>query len=87
MWLINLFKRKKTESLKALRTERPGIKLRLKTKKKQYRAVVALTYKGKPLRQFDVTENGYSRDAVAASIEEHMGFKLISVVQLKQKRK
>lgn len=86
--MFKLFSRfKKKEGLEVQRVERPGIKLRLKNPKKQYIGVVAIVWKGKPLRQFDITHEGYSRDVVAKEIQEQLTFKVISCVQNKPKRK
>lgn len=83
-FLLKYFKPKQPV-LKPLKVERPGIKSRLKAKPKHYVGRIALVYKGKPLREFTVHESGYSRDAVAGSIDTNLSFKLLSVVQDKSK--
>lgn len=85
MSLFSWFKKKEPQ-LKPQRVERIGIRHRLKPPKKQYRATVAIVFNGKPLRQFEVTDKGYSRDAVAAKIEEQLTIKLMSVHQVKTKK-
>lgn len=86
--MFKLFSRfKKKEGLPVQRVERPGIKLRLKNPKKKYTGTVAIVFKGKPMRQFTITHEGYSRDKVAKEIQEQLSIKLISCVQDKPKRK
>lgn len=77
----------KSTGLKPLSVERPGIKMRLMKKKpKRYVGTVALVYKGKPIRQFTVHEEGFSRDKVASDLSEMLTVKLMSVKQDKPKK-
>ena len=82
MGLFSFFKR--TPKLKPQRVEKVGLKMRLKNRKHSYEASVAIVYKGKPLRQFNVTETGYSRDKVAEALKNELTLQLISVNQIKK---
>jgi hypothetical protein len=84
--MFGWFKRKKKNALPVQRVERPGIGLRLRNPKKEYTGVVAIVFKGKPLRQFTITQQGYSRDVVAKEINDQLTIKLVSVTQVKPKR-
>lgn len=73
---------KKKNEIQPMRTERVGLSQRLKKpRKKNYIANVAITYEGKPIRQFKTNVKGWSRDNAAHKINEDLGLKLISVVK------
>lgn len=89
MGIVSFIRKKfsKKGELKPLSVERPGLKMRLmKGRRKRYVGTVALIYKDKPIRQFTVHEEGFSRDKVAADLDQKLTVKLISVKQDKSKR-
>lgn len=80
MWILNIFKRKKKEQLEVVPFQGRKIKAPLgKIKPKQYIIKCALTYKDKPLREFEATEQGYSRDKVAENIEANFKIKVLDI--------
>ncbi|MBN9293769.1 MAG: hypothetical protein J0G96_07310 [Flavobacteriia bacterium] len=87
MGLFDFFKNKKEPKLKPLRTAKAPISERVKQSgKKQYKGTVALTYEGKPIRQFTTTVMAYSRDNAAHKINQDLKLKLVSVVKDKSQR-
>lgn len=50
-----------------------------KPRPKTYIATCDMVYNGKAIRQFDVTELGYSRDVVAKKIEDNFEIKVVKI--------
>jgi len=85
MNIFNIFKRKKADELQPLKVKKVSLSQRIaNTGKKQYTAKVAITYEGKPMRQFETTVSAHSRANAAYKVENGLGVKLISVVQKKK---
>lgn len=80
-FLSNLFKRKKSGTSSNEVPPFVGKRKRVygKPKPKTYLATCDMVYNGKAIRQFDVTEKGYSRDVVAKAIEDNFSIKVVKI--------
>ncbi|GEM_PF-2374515 len=82
MWILNIFKRKKKQQIERFVGVAPKTPLG-RIKPKQYIAKCAMVYNGKIIREFDVTEFGYSRDKVSEKIETNFKIR-VSAIHVKR---
>lgn len=87
MKLFNIFKlfgKHKEQELQPISVKKVDLKQRLQVaNKKEYSAKVAITYEGKPIRQFETTVKAFNRANAAYKVDKCLGVKLISVNQKK----
>jgi len=90
MGLFSFLKKKKkpVQELPALKVERRGVGFRIAAaSQKTYNVKMAMSYEGKPHRQFDVVIKANSRDRAAFLAKEKISIEVLSAVQVKNKRK
>jgi hypothetical protein len=86
-WFKRIFGKKTLEELKPLKVQPVSFASRLGVaKKKKYLGKFALMYNGKPIREFQATDEAYSRDQAAKRLNDGMSVKLLSVVQEKPRK-
>jgi hypothetical protein len=82
-----LFFQKKKQELKALRTEREGLGLRIaKANQRNYIVKMALVYEGKPTRYFEVIIKGKSKGNAAFLAQKDISLKVISAYLDRRKK-